>query len=81
MTKCITPEDFQRYSSPNDFMVLFGGDNQVYHIKDWNHPGGWDYTLGTFAGQLQDAEPAFKRNSHSSNAKNFLLSKHYGFLS
>ena len=64
-------------------MVLFGSSlTDVYHIENWNHPGGWDSTVGRFAGKIQDMEPDFTNGlwRHSLSAKNYLKGKKYGYL-
>ena len=85
MSKCITKADYQTYTAKDNFMVLFGSSlTDVYHFENWNHPGGWDSTVGRFAGKIQDMEPDFTNGGsyggHSLSAKNYLKGKKYGYL-
>ena len=81
MSKCITKADYQTCTAKDNFMVLFGSSlTDVYHFENWNHPGGWDSTVGWFAGKIQDMEPDYTKSGHSFIAKNLLKGKKYGYL-
>ena len=81
MSKCITPAEYQQFTAQNDFMVLFGENNHVYHFKDWDHPDGWNSTLEQFAGKIQDSQSAFESLGLGIEAKKLLEDKNYGYLS
>ena len=60
MSRTYQVSEYQTHNTRDDFMVLVGLDNKIYHFLDWDHPAGWS-TIAPYAGQLVDREVPFKR--------------------